>query len=126
MRRRMRSVMRTVALPPEMLVPEEPDPTPKQWMVRFEEIAIVVQSLERIRPRDREVVLARFGNTPETCAELGARLNISPSRVAHIEARALREMRRMLVPVFADVSENRSARVADIHRRMANARTAMR
>ena len=54
--------------------------------------------LEALRPREREVVERRFGlsgRKPQTYEEIGTLFDVSGSRVAQIEAYALRKIRRL-------------------------------
>jgi RNA polymerase primary sigma factor len=56
----------------------------------------LLDALERLQPRQRRVVIERFGldgARPRTLEEVGANLGITRERVRQLEARALRELR---------------------------------
>ena len=58
----------------------------------------LVRALEQLNPRMRRVVALRFGlegNTPQTLEEVGSGLGITRERVRQLEARALRELRKV-------------------------------
>jgi RNA polymerase primary sigma factor len=56
----------------------------------------LMDALERLQPRQRRVIIERFGLDgvrPRTLEEVGANLGITRERVRQLEARALRELR---------------------------------
>jgi RNA polymerase primary sigma factor len=56
----------------------------------------LLDALEKLQPRQRRVVVERFGldgTRPRTLEEVGANLGITRERVRQLEARALRELR---------------------------------
>ncbi|MBI3965133.1 MAG: sigma-70 family RNA polymerase sigma factor, partial [Chloroflexi bacterium] len=57
----------------------------------------VAQALQCLEPRERRVVVLRFGledGRPRTLAEIGEELGVSRERVRQIEAQSLRTLRR--------------------------------
>ena len=60
----------------------------------------VAQLLLELSPREREIVIARFGigREPETLEQIGQRFQVSRERVRQIEARALRKLAAVVDP----------------------------
>lgn len=67
---------------------------------------LVRAALERLRPRDREIVERRhLAEEPETLAAVGRSLGISRERVRQLDVRALRELRGLVEKMHAHVAE---------------------
>jgi RNA polymerase sigma factor (sigma-70 family) len=66
-------------------------------MIRREMDRRLANAIERLTPKERQVVEGRFGLSGEACAtlkEIGERMNLSRERVRQIEAEARRSLRR--------------------------------
>jgi RNA polymerase primary sigma factor len=72
---------------------------------------VINELLEVLRPRERNVIIYRYGldgNEPKTLSEVGKILGISRERVRQIEKRALRKIRKMALDKgLRDFLENR-------------------
>lgn len=65
--------------------------------------SIVDKMLERLTPRERAVLIARFGigtDQPKTLEEIGRMFNVTRERIRQIEAKALRKLKRCPKSVF--------------------------
>ena len=57
----------------------------------------VVEQLMRLKPREREVLLKRFGfdGPAQTLEEVGKKMNVTRERIRQIEARTIRKLRNV-------------------------------
>ena len=84
-------------------------PAPKGPTAEGREVREVLRStvaalLLELGPREREIVVARFGlgREPETLEQIGRRFEITRERVRQIEARALRKLAALVDPALID------------------------
>jgi len=84
-------------------------PAPRQANAEQREVRSVIRStvaalLLELSPREREVVVARFGlgQEPETLEQIGRRFEITRERVRQIEARALHKLADLVDPALID------------------------
>jgi len=90
------------------LIDEHPDTStvsPAQREVRDLLRSTVASLLLELGPREREIVVARFGigREPETLEQIGQRFAVSRERVRQIEARALSKLAGVVDPRLIDV-----------------------
>jgi RNA polymerase primary sigma factor len=79
------------------LVPDRSTLAPDEQIAQAHMRAQTMRLLERLTPREQDVLRRRFGldDAPEqTLAEIGASLSVSRERVRQIEAEALRKLRQ--------------------------------
>jgi RNA polymerase primary sigma factor len=82
----------------EMVMDNHASP-PDMEMARSDDLRQVLALLERMDPRQAEVLRMRFGlddEEPKTLKEIGERLGLTRERVRQIESEALRKMREGL------------------------------
>lgn len=76
---------------------EDPAPGPEELLLVEDRKNTIHRCMrEVLKPREREVVCARFGlidNTPRTLEEIGAEMNLTRERVRQLEQRALRKLK---------------------------------
>lgn len=81
-------------------VARDPDAIdPEQHLVHGSRLAELQRGLDRLRPRERSVVSARYGldgQQPQTLEQLGRSLNLSREGIRQIEMRAIRKLRHAL------------------------------
>ena len=68
-------------------------PSPEDHLLERETNQLVDDLLNKIRPREKDVLISRFQND-ETYVEVGKKMDVSRERVRQIEATALRNLRR--------------------------------
>lgn len=81
------------------LIDEGGRPGPGASILRRELCARTGRALERLDPREREIVVRRFGiggDDERTLHEMAGLLGVSRERVRQIEARAMRKLRRSI------------------------------
>jgi len=69
---------------------------PDAWVARADARAILYECLEKLRPREAQVITMRFGldgNGAHTLAQIGKVFGVSPACIRQIEARGLRALR---------------------------------
>ena len=78
---------------------EDPDAVdPEEVLLRSDRLRLLEQWLERLRPREQEVLRLRYGlagEEPMTLEEIGRRYGVTRERIRQIEMNALRKLRRM-------------------------------
>ena len=82
------------------LMPDNESETPDQMLIKVEEIEQLLKLLDRLSPRERQILRMRFGLDGEavrTLDEVGAELNCSNERVRQLQNRALRKLQNMMV-----------------------------
>jgi len=67
-------------------------PSPEDHLLERETNQLVDDLLNKIRPREKDVLISRFQND-ETYEEVGKKMDVSHERVRQIEATALRKLR---------------------------------
>ena len=78
------------------LIPDQSAQQPELETAERARSTELLQALGKLQPRQRRVVVERFGLDgvrPRTLEEVGANLGITRERVRQLEARALRELR---------------------------------
>ena len=67
-------------------------PSPEDHLIERETNQLVDDLLNKIRPREKNVLISRFQND-ETYEEVGKKMDVSRERARQIEAKALRKLR---------------------------------
>ena len=93
---------RTTPLDPLGPIADETSPDPEREVIAHEEARVVDEAVEHLPPRQRQVVVHRFGIgcPPESVREVAAALRLSPRRTLTIEHEALDALRRSLQGVL--------------------------
>ena len=82
------------------LMPDNDAEAPDQMLIRVEEIEQLLKLLDRLTPRERQILRMRFGLDGEavrTLDEVGAELHCSNERVRQLQNRALHKLQDMMV-----------------------------
>ena len=69
---------------------------PDEIVAAHERDALILKALGNLRPREREIIIGRFGLygiEPQTYERLGAAFGVQRERIRQIEAKALRSLR---------------------------------
>ena len=83
----------------EHLLRDDRAPTPERQVLDRERGGNLVEALETLAGREREILIRRFGldgNPAESLHEIGARIGLSRERVRQIEVQAREKVRRAL------------------------------
>ena len=76
---------------------EDPAPGPEELLLQEDRKNTIHRCMrEVLKPREREIICARFGlidDTPHTLEEIGAEMNLTRERVRQLEKHALRKLK---------------------------------